>query len=131
MAAIVYDGLLLLAALFGATAIALPLNDGEAFNSHQYGFSVYLLLVCFSFFGWFWTHGGQTPGMKAWQLKLVAVSSPNAAITWTQAVKRFLASILSWLIIGGGFIAIVFSAKKLAWHDRLSQSSIVFNPKQA
>lgn len=130
MAAIFYDSFLLLAALFVATAIALPLNDGKAFSSDQYGFSVYLFLVCFSFFGWFWTHGGQTPGMKAWQIKLVANSRPNAAITWIQAFKRFLASILSWVIIGAGFFAILFSAKKLAWHDRLSGSSIVFYPKQ-
>lgn len=131
MAAIFYDLFLLLAALFVATAIALPFNNGEAFRSDQYLFSVYLFLVSFSFFGWFWTHGGQTPGMKAWQLKLVVISSPDTAITWYQAAKRFLASILSWLFIGAGFIAIVLSAKKLAWHDLLSGSSIVVYPKQA
>ena len=68
MAAIVYDLFLLTAVLFVATAIALPLNAGAAFTSGQYLYPVYLLAVSFLFFGWFWTHGGQTLGMRAWKI---------------------------------------------------------------
>lgn len=127
MAAILYDSLLLIALLFLATAIALPLNKGEAFKSDQYIYHVYLLTVCFLYYAWFWTHGGQTPGMKAWKLKLTPANhSNNARISWKQAEIRLLAALLSWLLIGLGFVMILFNKKKLALHDRLSNSHIVY-----
>lgn len=127
MAAILYDSLLLLAAFFLATAIALPLNNGEAFHSDQYIFSGYLIVISFAFFGWFWTHGGQTPGMKAWKLKLISSNHPSVTIiSWKLAAKRFITALLSWVGLGMGFAAILFSKQKLAWHDRLSNSRIVY-----
>ena len=30
-----------------------------------------MLAVAWAFYGWFWLHGGQTLGMRAWRLKLV------------------------------------------------------------
>ncbi len=126
IAAISYDCLLLLAACFLATAIALPLNNGEAFHSGQYVYPGYLLVISFTYFGWFWTHGGQTPGMKAWKLKLISSNYPSVSnISWKLAAIRFIAAVLSWIILGVGFAAILFSKQKLAWHDRLSSSSII------
>jgi uncharacterized RDD family membrane protein YckC len=126
MAAILYDCFLLLATCFLATAIALPLNNGEAFHSGEYFYSGYLIVVSFAFFGWFWTHGGQTPGMKAWKLKLITSNhSSVSTISRKQAAKRFMSAILSWIILGIGFASILFSKQKLAWHDRLSNSHII------
>ncbi len=127
MAAILYDSLLLIAVCFLATAIALPFNHGEAFHSDQYVYSTYLIVIGFAFFGWFWTHGGQTPGMKAWKLQLISTEGSSVSIiSWKLAAKRFIAALLSWLVLGMGFIAILFGKQNLAWHDRLSNSSIVY-----
>ena len=126
MAAILYDSLLLMAACFLATAIALPLNNGEAFQSGQYAYPAYLIVISFVFFGWFWTHGGQTPGMKAWKLKLISANQPHVSkISWKLAAKRFIAALLSWIVLGAGFVIILFSKQKLAWHDRLSATQII------
>lgn len=127
MAAISYDGLLLIAACFLATAIVLPLNNGEAFHAGQYAYPVYLIAIGFAFFGWFWTHGGQTPGMKAWKLKLISSNHPGASkISWILVTKRFIAALLSWVVLGIGFIVILLGKQNLAWHDRLSDSRIIF-----
>jgi uncharacterized RDD family membrane protein YckC len=127
MAAISYDVLLLIAVCFLATAIALPLNNGEAFHAGQYAYPAYLIVIGFAFFGWFWTHGGQTPGMKAWKLKLISTNQLNTStISWKLAAKRFIAALLSWVVLGMGFIVILFGKQNLAWHDRLSNSRIVF-----
>lgn len=123
LASIAYDGLLLLAILLVATAVALPFTGGEAIKPGNPFFSTYLFFICFVFYGWFWTHGGQTLGMQAWKLR---IQQPNgAAITWGQALLRFLAAIVSWLALGLGFLWVLIDPEKLTWHDRLSGSELV------
>lgn len=82
-----------------------------------------LLLLSFAFYGWFWTHGGQTLGMRAWKLKLVGERSTR--ITWVQAFFRFCYAIISWLPLGAGFLWILVDKNKKAWHDKISRTFIV------
>ncbi|MEN8260121.1 MAG: RDD family protein, partial [Pseudomonadota bacterium] len=74
LGAIFYDSLLLLSVLFVATALILPFNEGEAFHSNQHYYPLFLLILSLLFFGWFWTHGGQTLGMRAWKIKVCSDS---------------------------------------------------------
>ena len=70
--AIFYDALLLIAVLFFASLpIAVPLNITIEHPWYSY-FVAYIYLVSFLFFGWFWTHGGQTLGLKTWKSQLVS-----------------------------------------------------------
>jgi len=128
LAAICYDALLLLAVLFFATALALPFNSGKAFSSNQLYYPVYLFFVSLVFFAWFWTHGGQTIGMKSWKIRVL--TNNRQPITWQQAVARFLWAIFSWLACGLGYLWILFDSSKLAWHDRLSDTRLFFTEKQ-
>ena len=125
MAVIAYDAFLLLALLFLATAILLPFNDGEAFTSSQYLFSFYLLSVSFLFFGWFWTHGGQTLGMRAWKIKVLTLD--KKPVTWLMAYKRFSLSIFSWACFGLGFLWKWADKENYTWHDRLSKTALFFD----
>ena len=127
--AISYDLLLLAALLFIAEILPVALNHGTAINPGN-GWLVfyvlhplYLLFVCFGFLGWFWTHGGQTLGMKTWKLKMVSLN--EGAISWQQAGLRFATSLLSWLCGGLGFIWIVFDKDKRSWHDRVSATKVI------
>lgn len=122
LAAISYDFMLLLAVLFLATVIALPINGGEAFTSHQPLYPLYLLSVSFVFYGWFWTHGGQTLGMRAWKIKLI--NDQTGAVTWSQAAIRFVVAIVSWLCVGLGFFWCLFNQQRLCWHDSLSKTRL-------
>ena len=79
LGAMVYDGLLLVALWFVATAIWLPFTGGEAIP-YPGLLRVWLLAVSFVFFGWFWTHGGQTLGLRAWRLRVERAD--GAPLTW-------------------------------------------------
>ena len=118
---IIYDLLLLFGVVFFAALIVL-LVFGEAASQTPL-FSLYILLVCFLFFGWFWTHGGQTLGMRAWKLR---VCMPDgSAISWGRALLRYLAACLSWLLLGGGFLWALFDKDKQTLHDHLSGTRLI------
>ncbi|MGY6274462.1 RDD family protein [Methylomonas sp. MgM2] len=120
MAAVIYDALLLFAVLFFATVIALPFNSGQAFSSGQYYFSWYLFGVSYFFYTWFWTHGGQTLGLRAW--KMMLVNTEGTGVNWRQATLRYFAALLSWACFGFGFFWSLFDKNRLCWHDRLSKT---------
>ena len=124
--AIMYDTFFLSAVLIIATAIQMPLNNGKAIEQghpYQLLFGVYLLAICFGYFGWFWTHGGQTPGMKTWRLKVQSIKCNT--INWPQSLLRFVAAGLSWSVLGAGYFWILLHAQKQSWHDIISKSEII------
>lgn len=124
MGAVVYDALLLLAVLFLAAAIALPFNGGRAYAAGQYYFPLYLLGVAFTFYGWFWVHGGQTLGMRAWKIRVF--SADGGAIGWRLAGIRFASALLSWSCLGLGFLWCIFDQRGWCWHDYLSRTHLVW-----
>lgn len=75
------------------------------------------------FFLLFWTKGGQTLGMRTWRIRVVRYD--GAPLTPVDALKRLLASLLSWACIGLGFLWVLVDGERLAWHDRLSRTRLV------
>ena len=127
-AAIIYDMFLLAALLFLAEIIPFALY-GDAITRDNSPFFIYLLnqfyllVVSFLFFGWFWTHGGQTLGMKTWRLILQTSDGHN--LNWSQAGLRFIAAILSWIVLGLGFIWSLIDKDKRTWHDIISATVLI------
>ena len=124
---ICYDGLLLLGVVFLASLFFPLLPD--AFNFSFAGKvlkGLYLLGIIFLFYGWFWTHGGQTLGMKVWNLYLV--KGDGKFINWQTALVRFIAAIFSWAAIGLGFTWILLDRRRRAWHDIISGTQILHVP---
>jgi len=121
--AIFYDSLLLFSVLLFATIPAVVVTGGSAIDQGNRFFQFYLLLISLIYFIIPWKIRGQTLGMQSWKIKLVQETGEQ--ITWGQAVKRFLFSLLSWLPGGLGFFWILFDRDKKAWHDRLSTSRII------
>lgn len=124
LAAMVYDTLVVVALEMTATLLVLPLAEGDAFASGNNLYRLYVLLIAFTFFGWFWTHGGQTLGMRAWRLRVVA--EDGGPIGWTQALLRFVGAALAALPFGVGYLWMYFASDRRTWHDKLSQSYIVY-----
>jgi uncharacterized RDD family membrane protein YckC len=125
LAAVLYDLLLLIAVLFVATALLLPLNKGEAFTGQQFFYPLYLLIISFLFYAWFWTHGGQTLGLRAWKIKVLTFDLKP--VSWKQALLRFVTAILSWGLFGLGFFWILVDKNHRSWHDNLSKTALFFD----
>ena len=86
-----YDAMLLVAVLFFAS---IPVAVAFQITTEHILYPLYILyiyLVAFVFFGWCWTHGGQTLGLKTWKIRLIADNGKK--ISWQAALLRYLGSI--------------------------------------
>lgn len=118
-----YDSILLIAVLFFASLpVVLPFSITTEHNLYPF-FVAYIYLVGFLFFGWFWTHGGQTLGLKTWRIKLVSDTGDN--IGWKQAFIRYIASLVCWFSLGIGFLWCYTNRERLAWNDLLSKTRLL------
>jgi uncharacterized RDD family membrane protein YckC len=128
LAAIIYDALLLGGLLLIAGA-PLPLVPESVQKLWWVRLTIqgYLLACCFLFFGWFWVHGGQTLGMRAWRIRVVQVDGQN--VCWSRAALRFVTAMLSWAALGLGFVWVIIDPAGMAWHDRLSKTRLLLLPK--
>jgi len=122
VAALLYDAVLVLGLLFAATLIVLPLR-GRAFGPHDPWFTAYLVAVTFVFFGWCWTHGGQTLGMRAWRIRLVAAG--GGPVSWRQAAIRFAAAAVSAACLGLGYLWMWVDSGRRTWPDLASETRVV------
>ncbi len=59
-------------------------------------FYFYMFLVTWFFFAWFWTHGGQTLGLRTWSLRLQ--TEEGETLNWVQTLLRFLIAGTPWLL---------------------------------
>ena len=127
LAAMFYDSLLLFALLMlAATPVVMLAGGADSALIRSPLYFLYLYGISFGFFGWFWTRGGQTLGMRSWKLQLVR--EDNRPPGWQEAFFRYLLATVSLLLFGLGFIWILFDKQKLAWHDIQSKTRIIVNP---
>jgi len=123
LAAALYDTVLLLGVELLAFIPYTLLRRGTGDGSFDPLALFWLLAVAFLFFGWFWTHGGQTLGMRTWRIRVQ--TRDGRAITWAQALLRFLTALVSWAALGLGFWWSLWDQEKMTWHDRWSESVLV------
>ena len=123
LAALLYDALVLACVWFFAATLAVALNGGQALPPQHPLLSLYLLLVSFGFVGWFWTHGGQTLGMKAWKIRLVETG--GGPVGWKAALIRYLLALLSLACLGLGYLWVIVEPQKRSWHDLGSNTRVV------
>lgn len=124
--AIFYDAFLLLAILFIFAAIAMMLNHGKAIetsDNFRPFYALFMFGICYLYFSWFWINGGQTLGMKTWQVKLI--SSDEKRISWKTSAVRFITAIASWGFLSLGFLWALFDKKKRCWHDMISHTILL------
>ena len=133
---IIYDLLLILALVFLASIPPVLLlsepatGTGELqpafYEGHplwRVGYFAYLAAVVFVFYGWFWTHGGQSLGMKTWGVRVEQLD--GRPLTWGLALKRYLWAMVSWALIGGGFLLSLFRKDGMTLHDLYSGTRLV------
>ena len=91
----VYDGLVLLGLCMAALLVEMIVREnllglGKNANAQK----VLLFAVGLGFFGWFWVHGGQTLGMRAWRLQVRRLD--GAPLRWPIAAVRYAVMIVTW-----------------------------------
>lgn len=143
-----YDSFLILATAFIATALTLPFTKGNVSVDNNIYMSIYLLTIVYIFCGWFWTHGGQTLGMRVWKQRLVGIEGNS--VNWQQSFIRFatavpawflflvgiilwaksdvaasITTIPGWLITLAGFTWVLLNLKNNNWRDKLSGTHVV------
>jgi uncharacterized RDD family membrane protein YckC len=125
--AMLYDSFLLAGILFLAATPVVLATGGQATATPlaRFAFQICLLGVIFLFFGWFWTHGGQTLGMRAWRLR--ALREDGSPMNWAQAAYRFGLALISLSAFGFGFLWTLVDRDRLTWHDRWSKTRVVLS----
>ena len=128
LAALAYDALLLGGLLFLFTLALIRLRGGRAIDPDTLWYRASLVAVAFAFCGAFWTRGGQTLGMRAWRIRVVA--QDGRELTWPRAALRFAASWVALLPAGLGYWWALFDSERRCWHDRLSGTRVIRAPNE-
>ncbi|MFP4278301.1 MAG: RDD family protein [Wenzhouxiangella sp.] len=126
LAAIVYDGLLIIALWMAATALIVVVRQAEIAPASPL-FQLYLLVVAWLYLAICW-RAGQTLGMKAWRIRLQA---ETPTMSWWSTIVRFLTAILSWIVLGLGFWWSLFHPQSATWHDLASATRLVVLPRNS
>lgn len=134
MAAILYDSIVLIAIwIVVAFLVTLPFGiegsrttEGNAVVTldpmYRYTLFAAMLLSGYLFFGWFWTHSGQTIGMQAWKLKVQ--NADGSAISWKQVALRYVTAPFALALVGVGYFWMLFDTQKRVWPDIASGSVV-------
>lgn len=117
-----YIGLRVLASGEGTTQEQLNHSQGDALLSSL------LFIIIFAFFAKFWSHSGQTLGMKVWNIRIQ--NEDGSMISLWQCLLRYLVAIPSLALCGIGFFWALLDKDKRTWQDRYSMSRVVELPKQ-
>lgn len=96
----------------------------------QAGLFPLLVAATLGFYSWFWMHGGQTLGMRAWNIKVVHARLDGSPIAFAQCLMRCFMGIFSWAIFGIGYFWLYTDPSKDTWHDRFSGTRTVIIPKE-
>lgn len=128
MAAMLYDLVLLFGILLLATTlVVIPLQisydsttlDGKILILFQ----LYLVAVIVIFYTWFWSHGGQTLGMRTWKIRVVSQSEQQLSLL--HAFKRLLLALLTLAPAGLGVWWKLFDRDNQTLYDRLAGSRLI------
>lgn len=122
LAAMTYDGLLILAIWLLTLLLMVVANGGEAVFGAPVQSLLFLELV--TFFAYFWCTGGQTAGMRAWRLRLV--SDDGGSVSLNQAMLRLFGALAALAALGAGYLWAMFDRQGRTWPDLLSHSRIVY-----
>ncbi len=144
----VYEAMLLFGVLFIATWLFSTLLQQRHALYLREALQDWLFIVLGVYFGWFWTHGGQTLAMKTWRIRVV--DRFGHAIGWKRALVRYVFA-WGWFLPGlalaratgaqGWMLVLLPSLNFVLWalaalldkdrqflHDRLAQTRVVLKP---
>ena len=123
LAALFYDWILLLGIFSLTTLLLLVFRNGQAFPAGDLSYLGALYLSGQIFFSWFWIHGGQTLGMRAWKIRLV--STCGARPSWARTLIRGALATSGGLAMGVGYLWAIFDPAGQTLQDIASRTRII------
>src|SRR5688572_13116451 len=104
------------------SGIIASLIGGGATGTTSNGLSFLFGLAYFVYF-WSAQGGGQTLGMRVFNLKVIRTD--GSALTMTQGLIRYLGLFVSFLVLLIGVIWVAFDADKQGWHDKIAGAYVI------
>jgi uncharacterized RDD family membrane protein YckC len=139
--ALLYDALLL-AALWMITAMAVRVvGELTRMTDTRHLMQVALFFVGLAFFAWFWSHGGQTLGMRAWRIRVqgrdgAALSLSAATLRYVAGIVPVVAMLMAFPRIGAAAVVLLLAgyapcpfANGRALNDLVAGSRLILLPK--
>ncbi|MEO5622280.1 MAG: RDD family protein, partial [Dokdonella sp.] len=128
IAAGLYDLFPLIALWMLSAGLALLIVHGRIDVAHpptlfRFGLRAALLVVSAAYFVISWARGGQTIGMRAWRLRVVAAD--GNALPWPRALLRFSIALVSLSVCAIGFLWCLIDPGRRAWHDLGARSAVI------
>ena len=138
--AIGVDGALIAGIFFAATAIfdfavsAFVDFDRSSTLAIILG-TVFLVGLSATYFFFFWTLTGQTPGMRFLGIRLDDYDG-TPHLSPRTAVRRLVGIVIAAIPLGAGFLMILFSDRRRGLHDRIARTEVILvdrrgNPESA
>ncbi|NNK98265.1 MAG: RDD family protein [Xanthomonadales bacterium] len=121
--AMLYDSIILLGVLIIASAIALPFGKPQKVAFEDLWFTLWLVVVCFAYFGACWRYARMTLGMRAWHIRIV--SDTGKPVSWPRCLLRFLVGAISLAALGLGVLWALIDRKNRGWHDLAARTLLV------
>lgn len=120
----------LAAVVLGVVGIGAVASGSEAAVGAAIGgwllYGVLALALSLAYFPWFWTRGGQTPGMKLFGLRVVR-DADGGPVSGVSAVVRLIGYWINNIIFGLpiGFLWVFFDKRRRGWHDILAGTCVI------
>ncbi len=128
LAAFVYDTFLAAGLIVLYSFAIVALRGMRAVEPGSVWFGASLIGLHALFFCWFWVHGGQTLGMRAWRLRVER--RDGGPVGWRRAAARYAAAWLSLAAAGIGFVWSLLDRERRCWHDILTDTRVVLEPRR-
>ncbi len=109
LAAIPYEGLLLLALLLIASFPVAGLRGAALDGTAHIVFQLYLGLVMAAYFVWHWQQRGQTLAMKTWRFRVV--DRQGRILSWQRATLRFCCAAIFFGPACAGLLLLFFPGR--------------------
>jgi len=112
--------------VLGAASFAASVLTGGSIHWHRG--SVWVILAFwgweFCYYAYFWTASGSTPGMTL--LGVRVVGQDGSDVGTKRGLVRTLAFPLSFLLLGLGFLGILFGRDRRALHDSIAGTAVIY-----
>jgi len=113
LAALVYDIFPILAIWLITSLLFVMFRGGEEIKPETIWFQLLLLAEVWLYFTYSWKKGGQTLGMRAWKLGIEKYNE----LTWPQVSLRFIAGLISTVLLGLGLWSRMWHRQHMTWMD--------------